>query len=93
MNDHVARFMAGLESGDAIGHGGLILIPLRGDAYSGTPFLTLGVALEQKSLVVTEVSSNGSVPELQASNKGHLSVFIMDGEELAGAKQNRVLNT
>ena len=66
---------------------------MSGGAYTGPSFLTLGEVLKQGSLVVTEVSSGGSVPELRAVNKGTEPVFIMDGEELAGAKQNRVLNT
>jgi hypothetical protein len=43
--------------------------------------------------VITEVSQGGSVPELQVVNKGDARVLILDGEELAGAKQNRVLST
>jgi len=39
------------------------------------------------------VSAGGSVPELMVENKGDAAVLILDGEELAGAKQNRVLNT
>jgi hypothetical protein len=36
---------------------------------------------------------NGSVPELVAVNTGCLPVLILDGEGLAGAKQNRAVNT
>ncbi len=47
-----------------------------------------------KGLVtVTEVSQSGSVPELKVVNKADVPVLLLDGEELAGAKQNRVLNT
>ncbi len=53
---------------------------------------TLGEALANSSLVVTEVSSAGSVPELMVANRGNQPVLLIDGEELAGAKQNRVLN-
>src|SRR3954466_7738374 len=42
---------------------------------------------------VTEVSEAGSVPELQVENGLDLAVFLMDGQELVGAKQNRILNT
>jgi hypothetical protein len=33
------------------------------------------------------------VPELLVINKGEIPILLLDGEELAGAKQNRVLNT
>ena len=93
MNGHVTRFTENLKLGAVAQYEGLSLIPLSGEGYAGPHFLTLAEVLEQGSLVVTEVSSGGSVPELRAVNKGTQPVFIMDGEELAGAKQNRVLNT
>ena len=39
------------------------------------------------------MSQAGAVPELKVINKADLPVLLLDGEELAGAKQNRVLNT
>jgi hypothetical protein len=53
----------------------------------------LGEALAAKDVTVTEVSAGGSVPELMVINRGNGPVLLIDGEELAGAKQNRVLNT
>jgi hypothetical protein len=52
--------------------------------------------LRQETLAfvqVTEVSQAGSVPELRVENKLDVPVFLMDGQELVGAKQNRILNT
>jgi hypothetical protein len=54
--------------------------------------LTLDEALGQGWARVTEVSEAGSVPELRFVNTGSKPVFILDGEELVGAKQNRVVN-
>jgi len=42
---------------------------------------------------VTEVSEAGSVPTLHVENTLDIRVFLMDGQELVGAKQNRMLNT
>ena len=39
------------------------------------------------------MSEGGAVPMLKAHNRGAVGVLILDGEELVGAKQNRVLNT
>ena len=44
------------------------------------------------TLQVTEVDESGSVPELLATNTGDEMVLLLDGEELVGAKQNRILN-
>jgi hypothetical protein len=42
---------------------------------------------------VTEVSDAGHVPELRVENTLDTMVYLMDGQELVGAKQNRILNT
>ena len=54
--------------------------------------LTLDEALSSGWTHVTEVSEAGSVPELRVVNKGASPVLILDGEELVGAKQNRIVN-
>ena len=55
-------------------------------------YLTLDEALAQGTVQVTEVSKGGHVPELLLINRGDRPVLLIDGEELVGAKQNRVLN-
>jgi hypothetical protein len=55
-------------------------------------YLTLDEALAQGMVQVTEVSKGGHVPELRLINRGDHPVLLIDGEELIGAKQNRVLN-
>ena len=56
-------------------------------------YRTLNEAMEAKEVVIKEVSESGSVPNLAVENTGKLPVLIIVGEELIGAKQNRVLNT
>ena len=41
---------------------------------------------------VTEVSDSGSVPHLNVVNTGKTPVLILDGKQLLGAKQNRIVN-
>ncbi|HWP57329.1 MAG TPA: DUF6569 family protein [Candidatus Acidoferrales bacterium] len=63
------------------------------DGSDGSPdYLTLDEALAQGSVHITEVSAEGSVPELKFRNEGDQPVLLLDGEELIGAKQNRILN-
>jgi len=69
------------------------VIPLFSGTHQGGDYLTLAQAIAQNRLVVTEVGEAGSVPELRVKNRGKIPVLLIDGEELAGAKQNRVLNT
>ena len=70
----------------------LAVFPLFGGDAGTADYLTLDEALEQKCSEVTEVSEGGSVPELKFVNSGKRPVFLLDGEQLIGAKQNRVLN-
>jgi hypothetical protein len=56
-------------------------------------YITLRQALAEGRAVITEVSEGGSVPELRVVNKGDARILVLDGEELRGAKQNRVLST
>jgi len=53
---------------------------------------TRSEALATADITITEVSASGSVPELLVVNRGKTPVLLIDGEELAGGKQNRVLN-
>ena len=55
-------------------------------------YLTLDEALAGGHAEVTEVSEQGSVPELRVLNRSRRPLLIVDGEELVGAKQNRVVN-
>lgn len=89
----IAGCLSALEFGELQQHGNMAVLPLFPKSNGGPEYLTLAQALEQRVLRVTEISQSGSVPELQVANQADVCVLILDGEELAGAKQNRVLNT
>jgi len=55
-------------------------------------YVVLDEALSDGVVDITEVSEQGSVPDLKFANRGARPVLIVDGEELLGAKQNRVVN-
>ncbi|MBW2644373.1 MAG: hypothetical protein JRC89_13700, partial [Deltaproteobacteria bacterium] len=56
-------------------------------------YLTLEQALDKDLIQITEMDTEGSVPELRLQNLGKKSVLIIEGEELVGAKQNRSVNS
>lgn len=75
-------------------HRNLTLTPI---LLRDTPLLSLEPqsleeALAAGTLEVSEVSSQGRVPELKVRSTGTAPVLILDGEELVGAKQNRTVN-
>jgi len=86
-------FISKISFGELQSFKNLNIIPLFTEGEEVLVYLTLKEALEKRLLVVKEVSADASVPELKVINNADVPVFLMDGEELAGAKQNRVLNT
>ena len=70
----------------------LVTVPLSGNPASTLEYLLVDEALQTKKVVVEEVSEGGSVPELRMTNFSNKFVLIVDGTELIGAKQNRIVN-
>ncbi len=71
----------------------LAVFPLFLSTTDGPAYITSSVAIEHHGMVVKEVSDGGSVPNLMVENPSELCVLLLDGEELRGAKQNRIINT
>jgi hypothetical protein len=88
----LTRTLGALEIGTAREHANLTMFPLLGGRPADPDYHTLDEALAAGTARVTEVSDSGSVPELRFQNSGGWAVLLLDGEELVGAKQNRVLN-
>jgi hypothetical protein len=66
----------------------------RGDEVAGSrKYLLAAEAMQREQVDVEEVNRAGSVPHLLVKNRGDQAVLFVEGEELVGAKQNRVLNT
>lgn len=70
----------------------LTMYPLMDGVYGEPDYLTLDEALARHCVQITEISEGGSVNNLRLTNKSERGVLLLDGEELVGAKQNRVLN-
>ena len=82
----------GVECRPAMAFQNLGLAPLVADRDREAGYVVLDDALARGWVTVTEVGEGGSVPELKVVNRGDVAVLLLDGEELVGAKQNRVLN-
>jgi hypothetical protein len=84
---HTVRF------GEAQRFKTIVIVPLITLVEGTFQYQTLGESLASWEVAISEVSAAGSVPELMVVNRGSKPVLLIDGEELAGAKQNRALNT
>ena len=84
--------LADLKIGDPDHFGGLTVFPLAAPGRGNVQYLLLEEGLRAGLVTVREVHESGSVPDLAVVNRSDAPVLIIDGEELVGAKQNRIAN-
>lgn len=73
--------------------GPLALVPVyRGEQIDPVAYRTLPDALGSGAATISEHTS-ATVPSLRLVNHGQLPILLLDGEEVAGGLQNRVVNT
>ena len=70
----------------------LSVTPLIGGKGNDPDYLMMDETLKSGLARIKEISNEGSVPDLHFENLSDKAVLLVDGEELVGAKQNRVLN-
>jgi hypothetical protein len=92
------RLVRGFRLGERQEAGPLAVYPIfldeAGGGGSGTPrYITLHQALREGSIEISEVSRLGWVPQLRVVNRGNAHILMLGGEELRGAKQDRVVST
>lgn len=80
-----------LQLGEPVTHRGITIVPVFPLRNPAAEYVTLEEALP-RGFRIDEVSDAGSVPELVVRNPLAERVLLYDGEELIGAKQNRILN-
>jgi hypothetical protein len=90
--DLVRDSLATVRLGAPLVHRNLAVFPLVSQRDQAPGYLLLDEALEKKLARVTEVSDGGSVPELAFENGSAEKILLVDGDELVGAKQNRIVN-
>ena len=94
---NIPHTLSSVTLGPEIKYENLTMVPLLGTSVprresAHTDYVLLDEALGAGWADVTEVSEHGSVLELLIVNRGGKPILVVDGEELVGAKQNRVVN-
>lgn len=92
MLSNISPYLKGLEMKPEARFENMAVFPLIHDNGPGVSYLTLDEALDLRVIEVTEVSETGEVPNLLVINKAESPILILAGEELVGAKQNRLVN-
>jgi hypothetical protein len=93
MEQVITGYLKSAEIGRKQSHKNLAVYPLLSGVNSTLDYVTLDEALSLDLVEISEVDLGGSVPELKFTNKSAGRVLILDGEEIVGAKQNRIVNT
>jgi hypothetical protein len=88
----IRMFLEKVKLGGKQNHLNMTLIPLLAPDAGEPDYQILEEALSQGVVEITEVSQGGSVPDLKLINKSAHKLLVVDGEELVGAKQNRIVN-
>ena len=79
------------QAGDTVTHRGISVTPLFPMHDPSCAYISLADAVA-KGLSVTEVDEAGDVGEIVVTNPTSHRVLLYDGEEIAGAKQDRIIN-
>ena len=90
--DPVTGFLGSCRILGSLSQGNLTVVAVRGGLKAGgAPISTLDEAMAGGKVVVSETGNGGTVNTLVLRNHTDRPVFIMAGEILAGAKQDRIL--
>jgi hypothetical protein len=88
----IRKALKDVQRGVPVSEGRMSVIPLLNESAGEATYLTLEAAVKRGGFTVEELSESGSVQELRVKNGESLPVFVLDGEQLLGAKQNRIVN-
>ncbi len=92
MRELIRDYLKMLELGPVTTHQNMGVFPVFAETAASSQYLSLDEALENRFIEITEVSEAGDVPNLKVKNQAEIAILILAGEELVGAKQNRIVN-
>lgn len=93
MNNILVNNLANIEFLKPQTHNNMTVVGITTNQINNIDFLSLKKGIEMGLVEISEISESGSVPELKVKNMAVTPLLLLDGEELMGAKQNRILNT
>ena len=93
MNYATYKNISELQIGEPLYFKNLTMFGLKGVDFSTIKYQTFQQASREHQYKISEINNEGHVPQLHFTNLSNIPILILDGTELVGAKQNRVLNT
>lgn len=88
----VSEFLPHLTIERPVRHGALTMVPLSADRWLQLEPLCLDEALDRGAVRLAE-GTQAEVNRIQAVHQGRRPVLLLAGEEVVGARQNRILDT
>jgi len=88
----LAAILGGVTIGDPLTWAGLQVFPLNRPNGHDPSYALLDDLLERGEAEVAELNEHGSVGTIVVKNRSGLDALLLDGMELHGAKQNRMVN-
>ena len=93
MDEILAQELHSMEISRPVSYGLLHIFPLLGGTCEEGDISLLDDALWAGTLRLEELHETCSVPELRVVNEGTMRVLLLEGDELIGARQIRVVNS
>lgn len=78
--------------GELLNFSNLSILPVFNEYAPKCEYLTLQEALDDGEFSITEMDESGDVSHLRVQNLARRPVLLLAGDELIGAKQNRMVN-
>jgi len=89
----ISALLSSLQLGEPIRAGAAVLVPLLRSSSGSAPEIDLlEDALSAGHTRISEVSAHGDVNSVRVEHGGQRMLLLLDGEQLLGAKQNRIFN-
>ncbi len=89
----ISRTLENIGIGAPITYRNLHVFPVFGEPTRADDYVTLDAGVSSGAVKLTEVTDAGQVPVVKLASECDKPVFLLDGQELIGAMQDRVLNT
>lgn len=93
MKNVIKDYLVQVKVGRKQSYKNLAIFPLISGYSLKLDYLLLDEVLAEGLIEVIEIDNEGSVLDLRVNNNSPYLVLILDGEELVGAKQDRIVNT
>lgn len=74
-------------------HENMTVIGVNISEKNNSDLMSLEIGLNLGLVEISEVDENGSVNEVKIINKAVTPLLLIDGEEIIGSKQNRIINS